>query len=64
MRRESDTLRPGAKAPDFALVDPQGATYSLRDLLPNAGAKVPAYEKDVAAFEQNFLLLVFDRGTW
>jgi peroxiredoxin len=53
MRRESDTLQPGAKAPDFTLADPQGVRHHLRDLL--SGDQTVRRTK---------LLLVFDRGTW
>ena len=64
MRRQSDTLRPGDRAPEFALQDASGQTHSLNDLLAGkadlegrplqgSGEKVPAYT-----------LLVFDRGTW
>lgn len=48
MRRRSDTLEPGAPAPDFTLPDTEGRPHALRDLL--AGITT--------------LLLVFDRGTW
>jgi hypothetical protein len=33
MRRESDTLRAGDRAPEFALFDANGRAYSLRELL-------------------------------
>jgi peroxiredoxin len=49
MRRESDTLRAGDRAPAFSLFDANGRAHTLRELLE----AVPA-----------FLLLVFDRGTW
>ena len=69
MRRESDTLRPGDRAPEFTLQDASGRAYSLNELL-NAGTKVPAYEERLSragtegpASEER-LLLVFDRGTW
>jgi len=68
MRRESDTLRPGAKAPDFTLADTHGVPHRLAELLSGAGTKVPAYEYEVPAHEYEVpahdLLLVFDRGTW
>jgi peroxiredoxin len=69
MRRESDTLRPGDRAPEFTLQDAYGTTYSLEDLLSGAGTEVPAYESTVTAGERrgahdSRLLIVFDRGTW
>ena len=61
MRRESDTLRPGAKAPDFTLADTRGVPYGLAELMSGAGTNVPACEDEAPAHD---LLLVFDRGTW
>jgi hypothetical protein len=58
MRRESDTLRVGDRAPEFALFDANGRAYSLRELIEERanleGRRLPG----------GTLLLVFDRGTW
>jgi hypothetical protein len=51
MRRVSDTLRPGDRAPEFTLQDAYGTAYSLEDLLAGAGTQVPAYEGQVPAYE-------------
>jgi hypothetical protein len=68
MRRESDTLRAGDRAPEFTLADANGREYSLRSFFSGAGTEVPAYESQVPAHEKvparDKLLLVFDRGTW
>lgn len=49
MRRESDTLRPGDRAPDFALQDPNGRVHTLKDLLSGAGTEAPTGEHGRAA---------------
>jgi hypothetical protein len=36
MRRESDTLRTGDRAPEFTLFDANGRAHSLSALLPGA----------------------------
>ena len=33
MRRTSDTIEPGARAPDYTLPDPEARGHSLRDLI-------------------------------
>jgi hypothetical protein len=72
MRRESDTLRPGDRAPAFTLHDANGRAHTLADLL-GAATNVPACEKAEAERADRdgrsrrtpaALLLVFDRGTW
>jgi hypothetical protein len=56
MRRESDTLRPGDRAPEFALLDANGRAHSLLELLSERA--------DLEGRPLQTLLLVFDRGTW
>lgn len=56
MRRESDTLRPGDRAPDFTLEDGNGRAHALKDLLVEPAAR--------EGRPLQTLLLVFDRGTW
>jgi peroxiredoxin len=56
MRRESDTLHPGDRAPDFTLHDANGHAHSLKDLL--------AERADVEGRPLQTVVLVFDRGTW
>jgi hypothetical protein len=56
MRRESDTLRPGDRAPDFTLHDANGQARSLQELLSEQADREPRPVQT--------LLLVFDRGTW
>ncbi len=51
MRRDSDTLRPGDRAPEFTLQDAYGMRYSLQDLLSGGRTKVPAYDSEVPAYE-------------
>jgi hypothetical protein len=45
MRRESDTLRPRDRAPEFTLPDAYGRLHTLRDLLRGAGTRVPSSEQ-------------------
>jgi hypothetical protein len=57
MRRQSDTLRTGDRAPEFTLFDANGRAHSLNDLL--------AHRADLEGRPlQSRLVLVFDRGTW
>jgi hypothetical protein len=60
MRRESDTLRPGDRAPEFTLHDANGHAHSLRGLLSER-ADLDGRSLHLQARQ---LLLVFDRGTW
>jgi len=76
MRRESDTLRPGDRAPAFTLQDAKGESRTLEELLAGTGAgtDVPADARDVSGGKRDVaadarhgpacVLLVFDRGTW
>jgi hypothetical protein len=45
MRRESDTLRTGDRAPEFTLFDANGRAHSFSELLPGARTEVRAYEE-------------------
>ncbi len=60
MRRQSDTLRAGDRAPEFTLFDANGRAHSLRELL-SARANLDGRSLQAQAHQ---LLLVFDRGTW